>query len=140
MKKIVATGTFDILHPGHIYYLEESKKLGDELWVIVAREKNVVHKPLPIVSEDQRLKMIQSLRCVDHAVLGDHTDMYKPIREIDPAVITIGFNQKWSEDKLKADMNERGICADVVRISEYTGMPFTSSTKIIEEAVRRRTQ
>lgn len=84
--------------------------------------------------------MIQSLRCVDHAVLGDHTDMYKPIREIDPAVITIGFNQKWSEDKLKADMNERGICADVVRISEYTGMPFTSSTKIIEEAVRRRTQ
>ncbi len=140
MKRIVATGTFDILHPGHIYYLEESKKLGDELWVIVAREKNVVHKPRPIVSEDQRLKMIQSLKCVDHAVLGDQTDMYKPIREIDPAVITIGFNQKWSKEKLKADLTDRGICADVVRISEYTGMPFTSSSKIIDEAVRRRTR
>ena len=138
MKKIVATGTFDILHPGHIYYLEESKKLGDELWVIVAREKNVIHKPRPIVSEDQRLRMIQSLRCVDHAILGDHTDMYKPIREINPDIITIGFNQKWSLEKLRSEMSERGICAEVVQISEYTGMPFTSSTKIIEESVRRR--
>ena len=140
MKRVVATGTFDILHPGHIYYLEESKKLGDELWVIVAREKNVVHKPRPIVSEEQRLKMIRSLRCVDHAVLGDHIDMYKPIQEIDPAVITIGFNQKWSEEKLTQEMRERGISAVVVRITEYTGMPFTSSTRIIEEAVRRRSQ
>jgi len=140
MKRVVATGTFDILHPGHIYYLEESKKLGDELWVIVAREKNVVHKPRPIVSEEQRLKMIRSLRCVDHAVLGDHIDMYKPIQEIDPAVITIGFNQKWSEEKLTQEMRERGISAEVVRITEYTGMPFTSSTRIIEEAVRRRSQ
>ncbi|MEA5037002.1 Bifunctional protein HldE [bioreactor metagenome] len=140
MKRVVATGTFDILHPGHIYYLEESKKLGDELWVIVAREKNVVHKPRPIVSEEQRLKMIRSLKCVDHAVLGDHIDMYKPIQEIDPAVITIGFNQKWSEEKLTQEMRERGISAEVVRIAEYTGMPFTSSTRIIEEAVRRRSQ
>ncbi|MDD3256918.1 MAG: FAD synthase [Methanocorpusculum sp.] len=138
MKKIVATGTFDILHPGHIFYLEESKKLGDELWVIVAREKNVVHKPRPIVSEDQRLRVIQSLRCVDHAILGDFTDMYKPIMEINPDIITIGFNQKWSEDKLKAEMHERGISSDVVRIGEYRGSPFTSSTKIIEEAIRRR--
>jgi FAD synthetase len=138
MKKIVATGTFDILHPGHIYYLEESKKLGDELWVIVAREKNVIHKPRPIVSEDQRLTMIKSLRCVDHAVLGDPNDMYQPIREICPDIITIGFNQKWSEEKLKTEMHERGIHSDVVRISEYRGSPFTSSTKIIEEAIRRR--
>ena len=138
MKKIVATGTFDILHPGHVYYLEESKKLGDELWVIVAREKNVVHKPRPIVSEDQRLAMVQSLSCVDHAVLGDMDDMYKPIQEINPDIITIGFNQKWSEDKLKTEMHERGIQSEIVRIGEYCGSPFTSSTKIINEARSRR--
>ena len=51
MKWVVATGTFDILHPGHLFYLEESKKLGDELWVIVARERNVMHKPRPVVPE-----------------------------------------------------------------------------------------
>ncbi|HJJ82071.1 MAG TPA: adenylyltransferase/cytidyltransferase family protein, partial [Methanocorpusculum sp.] len=87
MKKIVATGTFDILHPGHVHFLSESKKLGDELWVIVSRETNVRHKPSPIVSEEQRLMMIKSLKCVDHAILGDKEDMFRPIREIDPAVI-----------------------------------------------------
>ncbi|MCK9312888.1 MAG: FAD synthase, partial [Methanocorpusculum sp.] len=60
------------------------------------------------------------------------------IMEINPDIITIGFNQKWSEDKLKAEMHERGISSDVVRIGEYRGSPFTSSTKIIEEAIRRR--
>ncbi|WP_290898688.1 adenylyltransferase/cytidyltransferase family protein, partial [Ferroglobus sp.] len=39
MRKVVATGTFDIIHPGHIRFLEEAKKLGDYLVVIVAREK-----------------------------------------------------------------------------------------------------
>ncbi|HJK08560.1 MAG TPA: adenylyltransferase/cytidyltransferase family protein, partial [Methanocorpusculum sp.] len=112
MRKIVATGTFDILHPGHLFYLEESRKLGDELWVIVARERNVVHKPRPIVPEEQRLKMISGLRCVDHALLGDMEDMFRPIADIDPEVVTLGFNQKFSEEKLIAQMRERGIRAD----------------------------
>ncbi|MBR4987799.1 MAG: FAD synthase [Methanocorpusculum sp.] len=138
MRKIVATGTFDILHPGHVHFLSESKKLGDELWVIVSRERNVRHKPSPIVSEEQRLMMIKSLKCVDHAILGDKEDMFRPIREIDPAVITLGFNQYFDDEKLKAQLAERGIGAEVVRIGAYTGSQFTSSTQIIEEAVRRR--
>ncbi|HJJ28124.1 MAG TPA: FAD synthase [Methanocorpusculum sp.] len=138
MKRVVATGTFDILHPGHVYFLEESKKLGDELWVIVSRENNVKHKPKPVVSEEQRLVMISALRCVDHAILGDREDMFKPIREIDPTVITLGFNQHFSEEKLKASLEERNIHADVVRIPAFTNAKFTSSTQIIDEVVRRR--
>ena len=58
IRRVVATGTFDLLHPGHLYYLEESKKLGDELWVIVARDANVRHKPRPITEDSMghRLK------------------------------------------------------------------------------------
>ena len=138
MRKIVATGTFDILHPGHLFYLEESRKLGDELWVIVARERNVVHKPRPIVPEEQRLKMISGLRCVDHALLGDMEDMFRPIADIDPEVVTLGFNQKFSEEKLIAQMRERGIRADDVRIGPFCGCAFNSSTRIIEEALKRR--
>lgn len=138
MKKIVATGTFDILHPGHVHFLSESKKLGDELWVIVSRVRNVRHKPSPIVSEEQRLMMIRSLKCVDHAILGDQEDMFRPIREIDPDIITLGFNQYFDEEKLRTQLAERGIRAEVVRIGAYTGSQFTSSTQIIEEAVRRR--
>ena len=138
MKRIVATGTFDILHPGHVYFLSESRKLGDELWVIVAREKNVKHKPAPVVSEEQRLLMIQSLKCVDHAVLGDEEDMFKPIREINPDIITLGYNQYFDDNKLRAQLAERGIQADVVRIPAYTGSKFTSSSQIIDETIRRR--
>jgi len=68
--RVLATGTFDILHPGHLLYLEEARALGDELYVIVAREKNIKHKPKPIISENQRLKMISSLKAVDEAILG----------------------------------------------------------------------
>lgn len=138
MRRVVATGTFDILHPGHLFYLEESRKLGDELWVVVARERNVVHKPRPIIPEEQRLKMIAGLRCVDHAMLGDMEDMFRPIAEIDPEVVTLGFNQKFSEERLVSQMRERGIRADVVRIGSFCGCAFNSSTKIIEEALKRR--
>ncbi len=51
MVRVLATGTFDILHPGHLRYLSEAKALGDELYVIVARDSMVKHKPKPIVPE-----------------------------------------------------------------------------------------
>ena len=141
MKKIVvATGTFDILHPGHLFYLEESKKLGDELWVILARHNNVIHKPKPIIPEDQRLKMISSLKCVDHAILGDTDDIYRPIIDIQPNIITLGFNQMFSEEVIRSQLLKRGLHVDIVRISDYTGCKFNSSRQIIDEAIRIRNQ
>jgi FAD synthetase len=137
-RRVVATGTFDILHPGHIYYLEESRKLGDELHVIVARDRNVRHKPRPVIGEDQRLKVVRALRVVDSARLGDPTDMFRPIREIDPAVITLGFNQHFREDDLEKALRERGIGAEVVRIGEYTGDPCTSTRRIIGRILETR--
>ena len=138
MKRVVATGTFDIIHPGHIYYLEESRKLGDELHVIVARDANVRHKPKPVIGEAQRLKVVLALRVVDFARLGDATDMFRPIEEIDPAVITLGFNQHFSEEQLREDLKERGIGAGVVRIGEYRGDPCTSTRRIIDRILETR--
>ena len=138
MKRVVATGTFDIIHPGHIYYLEESRKLGDELHVIVARDANVRHKPRPVIGEVQRLKVVQALRVVDHARLGDAIDMFRPIVEINPAVITLGFNQHFSEEQLGEALEERGIGARVVRIGEYKGDPCSSTRRIIERIIEIR--
>lgn len=58
MIRVVATGTFDILHPGHLWYLEQSAALGDELYVIVARDVNIKHKPKPVIPEQQRCAMV----------------------------------------------------------------------------------
>jgi cytidyltransferase-related domain len=135
--RVVATGTFDILHPGHLYYLEESRKLGDELSVIVARDANVKHKPRPILPEDQRLRMVRALRPVDHALLGDLHDMFRPIAEIRPDIITLGFNQHFDEERLRQRLRDRGLDADVVRIPGYPGS-LASSSKIVERILNTR--
>ena len=138
VRRVVATGTFDLLHPGHIYYLEESRKLGDELWVIVARDMNVKHKPRPIIPEEQRLAMIASLRPVDHAILGDKTDMFHPIEKICPDVITIGFNQLFDEEKLRQQLAARNLTPTIVRIGKYTDGDLCSSRLVVQEIVTKR--
>lgn len=137
MRRVVATGTFDILHPGHIYYLEESRRLGDELFVIVARDRNVRHKPRPVIPEEQRARMVASLKPVDHAVLGDLHDMFRPIEEIRPAVITFGFNQHFDESKIRSALDQRGLSAELVRIGSYRGNPFCSSREIVRQILTR---
>ncbi|MCT8338058.1 FAD synthase [Methanoculleus sp. Afa-1] len=137
MIRVVATGTFDILHPGHLYYLEESRNLGDELVVIVARDTNVKHKPRPILPEDQRLRVVRALRPVDQALLGDLHDMFRPIEDLRPDIITLGFNQHFDEEHLRQRLRERGLDADVVRIPGYPGS-LASSSKIIERILNTR--
>ena len=137
MKRVIATGTFDILHPGHLYYLEQSKTLGDELTVIVARDANVRHKPKPIIPEEQRCRMVAALRCVDHAILGDKTDMFRPIEEIRPAIITIGFNQHFDTEVLVRKLAEQSLDAHVVRINRCPDGALCSSRLIVKEILGR---
>ena len=136
--RIVATGTFDILHPGHLFYLEESKKLGDELFVIVARDANVKHKPRPIIPEDQRLAMVAALKPVDHAMLGDPTDMFLPIEKIRPDIITIGFNQMFDPETLSRQLAERDLTPAIVRIGKFSGDDLCSSRLVVQRIVTRR--
>jgi FAD synthetase len=138
MRRVIATGTFDILHPGHVYYLEESRRLGDELYVIVARDVNVKHKPAPVLPEDQRLCMVRALKPVDHARLGDLEDMFRPIEEIAPDVITLGFNQHFSEEALTTALKERSIDAEVRRVGAYTGSGYAGSRRIMERILETR--
>ena len=138
LRRVVATGTFDILHPGHIYYLGESRKLGDELFVIVARDVNVKHKPRPIIPEEQRRLMVASLRPVDHAILGDKTDMFLPIEEIRPDVITIGFNQMFNEATLRPQLAARNLSPEIVRIGRYADGDLCSSRLVVQQIVAKR--
>ncbi len=127
MTRVLATGTFDVLHPGHVLYLCEAKKLGDELWVIVARDSTIKHKRKPLIPEQQRLFMIRSLKCVDHAILGSETDMFAPIEKIMPDILVLGFNQHWDEAELKRQLAERGIHVKVVRLEKSDSSPYASS-------------
>lgn len=137
MVRVLATGTFDILHPGHLLYLSEAKALGDELYVIVARDSMVKHKPKPIVPEGQRLAMVQALRMVDKAVLGSETDMFEPLREIKPDIIALGENQYFKEKELEAQLKVHGINAKVVRVKKFEQCELCSSAAIIRRILER---
>jgi len=139
LARILATGTFDILHPGHVFFLEQAKSLGDELYVIVSRDVNVNHKPAPIIPENQRLEMVASLKFVNCAVLGSLTDYFEPIAEIKPDIIVLGFDQKFNETELEESLNEKGFFPKVIRLpkKENGENNFYSSRAIAAEILKR---
>ncbi|MEF8848294.1 MAG: adenylyltransferase/cytidyltransferase family protein [Candidatus Thermoplasmatota archaeon] len=137
MVKVMATGTFDLLHLGHIYYLKEAKKLGDQLIVIVARDSTVKKlKHEPINPEKIRLNLIKELQVVDQAYLGNENDRYKIVEKIKPDVIAIGYDQIHNEKEIESQLKKRNIDAKVKRLKEYNGGSDLEGTrKIINKII-----
>ena len=137
IKVIMATGTFDLLHPGHGYYLQESKNLGGKdakLVVVVARDSTVrSRKRVPIVNEEQRLEVVKMLKPVDEAYLGSNTDMFEIVKRIDPDIITIGSDQNFDLDRLTKELRKRNLKAELVKITGYKKSFLDSSCKIIRK-------
>ena len=111
------------------------KALGDELYVIVARDSMVKHKPKPVVPEAQRLAMVQGLRIVDKAMLGSETDIFEPLREIKPDIIAIGKNQHFDEKELEKQLEARGMYARVSRIHSFKDCELCSTGSIIRRII-----
>jgi FAD synthetase len=134
---VVATGTFDLLHPGHVLYLERSRALGDELIVIVARGINVRHKPKPILPDEQRLRMVSSLKAVDRAILGEEKDMFHTVETLHPDIITLGYDQHFDEQSLRKELLCRGLSCKVVRIMDHEPCQLCSSSRIVAKVMER---
>lgn len=117
MTVVVAQGTFDILHPGHLHYLSEAAEMGDELHVIIARRDNVTHKDPPVLADEQRRDMVAALDPVDHARVGHPEDIFVPIEEINPDVIALGHDQHHDEDDIREALAGRGLDCEVARAS-----------------------
>jgi FAD synthetase len=136
MVKVMATGTFDLLHMGHIYYLEEAKKLGDTLVVVVATDSTVRKlKHEPITPEEIRINLIKQLKMVDEAYLGHEDDMYTIVQEIKPDIIALGFDQIHDEATLQKELKKRKINAKVVRLPKYQGESDLEGTRRIIQKV-----
>ena len=132
----MATGTFDLIHPGHGYYLEESKKVGGDdarLVVVVARDSTVrSRKRVPVVAEKQRLEVVKMMKPVDEACLGSEVDMFKVVEKIKPDIITIGSDQNYDITALKNELLKRNIDAEIVKIKGYKTSQLDSTCKIIK--------
>ncbi|WP_423792480.1 adenylyltransferase/cytidyltransferase family protein [Methanocaldococcus indicus] len=139
-KKVLAAGTFDILHPGHYEYLRYAKSLGDELVVVIARDKTVekIKGRKPIIPEEQRRFMVEALKPVDRAILGSINNMFEPIIKEKPDIIVLGPDQEtFKEEELKQKLKNFGLDVEVVRFKNYIRCPFHSSYDIVKEILRR---
>jgi FAD synthetase len=135
MVRVVATGVFDIIHLGHVHFLEKAKDLGDELVVIVARDKTARKmKHEPITSEGMRVELVQSLKPVDRAVLGYEDDMYRIISEVRPDIIALGYDQKFDEKELERELKKRGLTVQIVRLP-HLDHDLDGTRKIIRRIV-----
>ncbi len=151
MVRVLATGVFDIIHLGHLHYLERSRELGDELVVVVATDNTVrKQKHEPITPEAMRVELVQGLKPVDEAVLGrDGEDIYEVVLELRPDIIALGYDQHFEPGKLEADLKERGLDVKVVRMPHLDHdldgtrkiiskvIAFNTVSKKLEEASRR---
>ncbi len=140
---VLASGVFDLLHLGHVRFLEEAKRAGGrnaELVVIVARDSTVETRKgaKPVMPEDQRRALVESLRVVDEAILGyENFSMDMVIDKIKPDVIALGYDQRDVTRAVEDAIARKGLKIKVVRIGKFGANALDSSSeikrKIIEE-------
>ena len=135
--KVVVAGTFDLIHPGHIALIKEAWKLG-RAYVIVARDENVKRFKgrEPIVPENQRVEVVKAIRYASRVILGSKDDVLEPIEKIRPDIILLGPDQWAQEDWLRERLEERGINAKIVRMSEKVYCSLCSTTEIACRVLR----
>ena len=136
MVRVMAVGVFDLLHAGHLHYLEQAKALGDHLTVVVAHDDTVrMRKHEPVTSQDLRRRMVAGLNPVDHAMVGNppSVPMYDILPMVEPDIIAIGYDQEHAENAIRAGLDERGF--DQIELVRVEGLTedLDGTRKIIDK-------
>jgi len=127
-KKVLAGGAFNIIHPGHIYFLKEASKLGSRLVVVIASDRTVLrNKKRLLFPARERAERVDVLSFVDRVIVGDDDDMMKVVAEEKPDIIAVGYDQ--DENAIKKMLAQAGLDREIVRIEKLKGY----STKKITE-------
>ena len=111
MKRVMAVGVFDLLHAGHLHYLEQAKSLGGHLTVVIAHDDTVrKRKHEPVTNHDLRRRMVEGLKPVDQAVIGNTPEVpiLEILPEVKPDIIALGYDQEHAEDSIKNKLNQLG--------------------------------
>jgi FAD synthetase len=128
MKTVMAFGTFDILHPGHINFLKQAKKYGN-LIVVIARDKTVkqVKGKLPKYSEKQRLEAIKGLNLTHKAILGSLGNKYAVIKKYKPDIICLGYDQMHFVAQLEDKIKKLNLKIKIIKLKPHRPEIYKSS-------------
>jgi len=129
--KIATFGVFDLIHEGHVKFLKKCKNLskGAKLTVVVARDSTVLKEKgkEPLIPEEQRRYIVESLKPVDKAILGNEgSDKMKIVDRIKPDIIVLGYDQYWDEKKLEQELRKKGLKVNVIRLKKYGNINSSS--------------
>lgn len=140
-KIVLASGVFDLLHLGHVRFLEEAKKAGGpnaELVVIIGRDSTVESRKgeKPIMPENQRCALVASLKVVDEAILGyEKFDVAKVVEKISPDVVAFGYDQMGMERTVRDYVRQHGLKIKIVRVGKFSSDELDSSSKIKQRII-----
>jgi len=140
-KVVLASGVFDLLHFAHVKYLEEAKRAGGpnaKLAVIVARDDTVEKRrgEKPIIPENQRVALVDSLKVVNKAILGyEDFSIEKAIEKIKPDVIALGYDREDIEQSVKDFVKKKRLKIKVVKIGQFGQDELDSSSKIKQKII-----
>lgn len=126
MKKVIVFGTFDLLHPGHVYVLNEARKHGDYLVAVVARDETVekIKGKVPRNNQEIRLKNLEKLHLADTVRLGNTGDKFKILDEEKPDVIILGYDQEIDLNKLEERKPKHAV---IIRLDSFHPEKYKSS-------------
>ena len=130
---VLANGCFDILHVGHVRYLQGARALGDVLVVAINSDRSVralKGKDRPILNETERTTLVSALRCVDHVVVFDEPDVTHVLDVLRPAIHAKGTD--YTEETVP-ERNQVLAYGGAVRI---TGDPKDHSTRDVIQRIR----
>jgi FAD synthetase len=142
-RVVLASGVFDLLHLGHVKFLEEAKKAGGkgaELIVIIARDSTVEKSKgrKPIMPENQRRALVESLKVIDEAVIGlEKFDLGDVIERIKPDVIALGYDQADMEKRVQEYVDKHKLNVKVIRVGKFEEDALDSSSKIRQKIVEK---
>lgn len=130
-RKVFIAGTFELIHPGHIFYMEQAWRLG-RVVAVVSRDTNAAKIKGRTVSipAENRLKVVSSIYFVHKARLGYEDDMLRVVEEERPDVVLLGANQTFDEATLLEKFRRRGIETQIVRAKPLE-CSLCSTSKII---------
>jgi len=140
VKRVMAVGVFDLLHAGHLHYLEQAKSLGDHLTVVVAHDDTVrLRKHEPVTGQDLRCRLVNGLKPVDSAIIGNppNVPIFDILPQVNPDIIALGYDQEHAEEKIRASLNEMGL--GMIEVTRVEGLSddLDGTRKIIAKILER---
>ncbi|MCC6024315.1 MAG: FAD synthase, partial [Thaumarchaeota archaeon] len=139
-KRVLASGAFELLHPGHVRFLVEAKRAGGEgsrLVVVVARDETIRRRKgrEPILGEEARKEIISMLKPVDEVILGHVPFSFeKVIEEVKPDIVVFGYDQEDLMREFMKFVESRGLNVKVVKLGKFSSQGPSSTSELIRRA------